>query len=75
MVEDFLKHRLRRMPQIGEANFICCPKCKSETWAIQCFSDGKAPFVNALVCISEHCDGNTVITVENGVIETGDFLI
>jgi hypothetical protein len=68
-IEDFHKHRLAKMGHTGEANFICCPHCKGEQWAVQCFSNGERPFINALVCISDKCLGTVCLTATDGVID------
>jgi hypothetical protein len=66
---DFQQYRLRKMGQTGEANFICCPKCEGDEWAVVVISDGKAPFIYSLVCISETCLGDVFLPVNGGVIE------
>lgn len=64
---SFLTERLKKMGQSGEANFICCPVCHGEEWAVGCMSNGENPFIYALVC--KPCKAEVVLTVEDGIID------
>lgn len=68
-VLDFHSERMKKMGKTGEANFICCPKCQSEEWAVGVMSDGENPFIYALVCVGmKEASCDHVLTVEGGVI-------
>ena len=64
---DFSIERLKKMGKTGEANFICCPECHGEEWAVACMSNGYSPFIFALVC--KPCGADVVLTVEDGIID------
>lgn len=51
----------------GEAAWVLCPVCRQDTFAaIVQGDDAGEPKLRGLVCLSETCEGDTVIDVTDG---------
>lgn len=71
-IKDFLTEKAKRQSINGELQFVLCPECQAEiphfAPVVGFGQDGK-PFIAALVCLSDECNGDTDIAVVNGYLE------
>lgn len=70
--DNIVKFKKRMKPEQtaeeveAEGAAIVCPYCKGVEWAVTI--DEKTACIDYLVCVSDDCDGDAYIEVENGVV-------
>ncbi len=70
-VIDLRKKQEERLQRSGELFFVLCPQCQDEHFGFApvCVTGpGGKPVIVSLMCLSEKCQGETVIDVLGGVM-------
>ena len=70
-----IKEHTKNNPQAqnyeGEPCIVQCPHCRGVEWAV--CQDEKSAGISHLVCVSEECDGDSYIEVEDGFLADDVF--
>lgn len=68
-VVDLERKTHSRMRRTGELRSLRCPFCKVENSFVPIVGAGaQGMYIAHLMCLSRICKGNTICTIENGIL-------